>query len=184
MNNPIENSRSYDALYKWVHWLMAVLVLLMFMAFFGFAQADTDAKKMEMLLGHSSIGTLITILIVIRLTKRFVIKSPVPQQNISETQKKLAHVGHMALYILLVLVPVSGYLTANAHQLPVMVFSQFQLGAVAQYSEEMFMSFRFVHETAIKVLLVTLIAHIGAAVFHGLVKKDGVFSSMWPGKNK
>jgi len=169
----------YDKGYKWLHWLMAVLVILMFMATFGFAQAETDAAKMEMLVGHSSIGSLIFILFVIRFSKRFIFNSPRPKQDLNSVNNLAAKVGHLTLYLLLFYVPVTGFLTARSHELPVLLFGQINLAEDGEYDQASFEILHFLHELGIKTLMVMVVLHIGAAVFHGLLKKDGVFSSMW-----
>ena len=179
INNNLYENR-YDKGYKWLHWLMAVLVILMFMATFGFAQAETDAEKMEMLVGHSSMGTLIFILFVIRFSKRFIAISPRPTHDISPMNSMAAKVGHLALYLLLFIVPVTGYLTASTHELPVFLFGQINLVEFNGHNKISFEMLRGFHELAVQTLMVFVALHISAAAFHGLFKKDGVFSSMWP----
>jgi len=172
----------YDKGYKWLHWLMAILVLLMFMAVFGFAQATTDAAKIEMLMGHSTIGSLIFILLLIRFSKRYIFKSPRPKHDLSAAISKAAKVAHLALYALLFYVPVTGYLAARAHELPVLWLGQINLAKLIGYEQSNFDLLRSFHEIGVQVLMLLVVMHIGAALLHGIVKKDGVFSSMWPAR--
>ena len=185
MNEKLDHKQQttrYDKGYKWLHWIMAILVILMFMATFGFAQANTDAAKIEMLTGHSTIGSLIFILFVIRFSKRFVIKSPRPKHELAAVTTMAAKVGHLALYLLLFYVPVTGYLTARAHELPVYWFGQVNIATLSGHNQASFDMLRNFHELGIKTLMVLVVLHISAALYHGLAKKDGVFSAMWPGR--
>jgi len=185
MNSEIKHNQQnaqYDKGYKWLHWIMALLVILMFMATFGFAQANTDAAKLEMLVGHSSIGSVIFILFIIRVSKRFLVKSVRPTHNLTAMNKNMAKVGHLALYLLLFYVPVTGYLTARAHELPVLLFGQINLATLGEYNQVSFDMLRNLHQLGINTLMVLLVLHIGAAIYHGIIKKDGVFSSMWPSR--
>ena len=185
MKDEIDNKQqmtSYDKGYKWLHWLMAILVILMFMAIFGFAQANTDAARIEMLMGHSSIGSLIFILFVIRFCKRFLFKSPRPKHNLTAVTNVSANVGHLALYLLLFYVPITGYLSAKTHELPVYWFGQFNLASMTAYDQANFDMLRNLHELGVQTLMIFVVVHIAAAIFHGVAKKDGVFSSMWPGR--
>jgi len=187
MNDKINNKQqttTYDKGYKWLHWLMAVLVLLMFLATFGFAQATTDAEKIEMLMGHSSIGSVIFLLFVIRFSKRFLFKSPRPKHNLTPLTQTSVKVGHLTLYLLLFFVPLTGYLSAKAHELPVYWFGQINLATITGYQQSSFELIRNLHQSGVQILILVVVVHIVAAVFHGLVKKDGVFSTMWPGKQK
>lgn len=90
----------------------------------------------------------------------------------------------MALYLCLIMIPLTGYLTANLHQLPVMAFTLFNLSQAsgANFNEANFLFMRGVHETFINGLIALLVIHIGAALFHKFIKKDTVMSSMTPGK--
>lgn len=185
MQNTKLNVNGYSKLSKVLHWVMAVLVMLMFMAFFGFEQAITEQQKIEMLMGHASIGSLITILICARLYNTFINKAPKPNHNLIRWQQVVSSVSHKLLYVLLVLVPITGYLTANHHQLPVMAFGSINLSAgVIEYSEESFAMFRSFHTSSIISLMILLVLHISAALFHKIVLKDTVFASMWRSKKQ
>ena len=65
---------SYSWSYKLLHWVMALLIFVMFLALQGFQVGMTDTDRIEMLVGHSSIGTFITMLLLIRIVKRFVFR--------------------------------------------------------------------------------------------------------------
>jgi len=171
---------SFDRGYKWLHWSMAALFLLMFLALQGFANAKTDADRMTMLVGHSSIGTIISILLLIRIIKRFVRRSPRPIHNVTLRQKAIAKFVQLALYFFMIFVPLTGYLTASVHELPVMVFGVFDFneGARISYDHSVFEIIRAAHEYGIYSLMVLLMVHIGAALYHRLIKKDDVLASM------
>ena len=177
---------SYDRGYKWLHWSMAVLILLMFMAGFGFADAQTDDEHMIMLIGHSSIGTVLSLLLILRISKRFVHRSVKPIQPLPVLQQYAAKAVHLGLYACMIFIPVSGYLTASMHPLPVQVFSIFNIsqGAADAASEQSFNLLRQVHEYGIQLIMLLLVLHIGAALYHKFVNKDGVLASMLGPKGK
>ncbi len=170
--------QSYTWSYKLLHWLMAALITLMFFAFWGFELAQTNADKMQMLVGHSSLGTIITLLLMFRLSKRFIFKQPRPVHQLAARYSKAAKISHYLMYLLMVVVPLSGYLTANFHQLPVMTFASFSLNGTAD--ETMFSILRSIHSTSIKLFIALIMLHIGAALFHKFVLKDQVLYSMRP----
>lgn len=172
------NKTSFDLGYKIIHWLMAVLVLLMFFAIIGFEQAVTNDERIEMLMGHSSLGTIISLFVVIRIYKRFIKKDAVPVQNINKIARQISRIVQYAIYSLLVLIPLSGYLTANFHELPIMVFGQFNINGGRAFNQDLFESLRSIHQAGIYSLMGLLVLHIGAALFHGLVKRDEVLGSM------
>ena len=182
--NANDTQTSYSLTSKILHWVMAVLVMLMFFAFLGFKEANTDAKKIEMLMGHSSIGAMITFLVVIRIYNTFINKAPKPQHNIKRWQLSASSISHKLLYALLIFVPITGMLTARAHELPVLMFGSFNLSNSQSYVAESFASIKSLHVAGIYTLMIVLFAHIGAALLHKFVLKDQVFASMWRSKNK
>ncbi|MCW8877188.1 MAG: cytochrome b/b6 domain-containing protein [Kangiellaceae bacterium] len=170
--------KSFSWSYKLLHWLMAALIILMFFALQGFYPEMGDTDRIEMLIGHSSIGTIITVLILIRISKRFVLRHERPQHELASKQATVAKLLHYALYLLMVLVPLTGYLTANFHQLPVQLFGSISLNGNAD--TQTFAALRLVHSTSVKVLIGLVIMHIMAALIHKFILKDGVLSSMRP----
>jgi len=172
------NRKSFSLGYKIIHWLMAALVLLMFFGIVGFAQAITDEDRMGMLVGHSSMGTLISIFVIIRIYKRFIRKDEVPEQKVSKIQRKISLSVQYGIYFLLVFIPFSGYLAANFHELPVMVFGNFNINGGGEFKQNLFENLRFIHQFCIYSLMGLLVLHIGAALLHGIVIRDGVLGSM------
>ena len=173
---------NYDLGYRILHWLMAVLILLMLVAVVGFASVTNNQEHMEMLMGHSSLGILVSIFLLIRLFKRFVKKSPMPEHDLPELQKRLSKLVQYGLYALMIWIPVTGYLTARFHELPVMAYGSFNLSSISNgagvYSAELFDALRLGHEIGTKLIMLLLVMHIGAAFYHKLVKKDQVMKSM------
>lgn len=174
------NVTAFDRGYKWLHWTMAFLVLLMMFALVGFAQPMTEEERITMLIGHSSIGTIICLLLFVRVFKRFIKKDSVPVQNISELHRTVSKFVQFSLYAFMALVPLSGYLTARLHELPVNVFASFNLSqaSMAGYEQALFETVKQFHVFAIYTLLTLIVVHIGGAVYHKFIKKDDVVASM------
>ena len=168
----------YDMVYKILHWVMAVIVILMFLAGMGFESAQTQDEKMTMLTGHSSLGTIMAILITLRILKRFVKRDPVPEHDLSNLQKNLANAVQYLLYGLLVSIPITGFLTARLHELPVNAFASFNYNAGLPFDEAAYLNMRLIHEICLKALMFVLAGHIAAALMHGFIKKDNVLKSM------
>ncbi|MFT4929480.1 MAG: cytochrome b561 [Phenylobacterium sp.] len=173
-------AKHYDRGYKWLHWSMAILVLLMLLALIGFAQEMTTEEYKTILTGHSSIGTVISLLLIMRMSKRFIKRDPRPAQNIAQWQQRASKMVQLGLYFCMVFIPLTGYLSARFHQLPVKVFGYFDLNHSAQqaYQQQTFELVRGAHEFGIKLLMVLLVVHIGAVIYHRLIKKDDVLASM------
>ncbi|SFC98750.1 cytochrome b [Pseudoalteromonas denitrificans] len=183
-NYKVSSPSHYDLGYKILHWLMAILIFLMFFAVEGFASITSIDEHMVMLIGHSSIGTVISILLIMRMSKRFIIKSKRPIHDLNQWQKNVSKVVHIALYFCMALIPLSGYLAARAHELPVKLFGTFNLSQtqVSGFDKTYFETLRLVHELGIKLIFILLTLHIGAVLYHKFIRKDQVLSAMT--KNK
>jgi cytochrome b561 len=166
----------FDKGYKWLHWSMAFLMMLMLFALVAFSQPMTTEESMAMLTGHSSIGTIITVLMLVRVTKRFVKRDPRPEQDITRWQQMASKTVQLSLYFCMIFIPLTGYLTARFHELPVMAFGSFNLNS--GHDEAAFELLRSIHAFGIRLFMVLLVLHIGAVFYHRLIKKDGVLASM------
>ncbi|MCF2856669.1 cytochrome b/b6 domain-containing protein [Pseudoalteromonas sp. SMS1] len=169
---------SYSWSYKLLHWLSAVLFTLMCFAFIGFDPQMSDADRIIMLVGHSSIGALLCVLILIRIGKRFVLKHPQPQHALPSGLTTLAKLTQLTMYMLMVLVPLTGFITANFHHLPVQVLGQIALNN--HHDSALFDTFRSIHVVCIQSLIIVVVGHIIAALGHKFVLKDKVLYSMRP----
>ena len=170
--------KSFSWSYKLLHWSMAVLIMVMFLALLGFYPEMSDADRTTMLIGHSSIGTVITLLMIFRVYKRFVLKHQRPRHAMAPWQATVAKWMHCTLYLLMVLVPLTGYLTASFHRLPVQLFGSIPLNG--SVDSALFSSLRLVHSTGVKILIALVIVHVAAALIHKFVMKDKVLSGMRP----
>ncbi len=84
----------------------------------------------------------------------------------------------------MVFVPLTGYLTARSHTLPVKAFGFLDLSQSAQngFSQTMFDLARQTHAFGTKLIIALLLLHIGAALYHRLVQKDTVLASITTAK--
>jgi cytochrome b561 len=119
---------------------------------------------------HKSFGVIALIFIFVRIINRLIKKSPALPDSLSRPEKILAHFGHTGLYILMLLVPVSGYLMSNAFghavslfaiKMPTLIANNFTLGKI----------FANIHELGSYSLLILVIIHILAVVKHRFFDK-------------
>jgi cytochrome b561 len=101
--------------------------------------------------------------------------------SLPAVQQMAAHGLHRLIYVLLIFIPLSGWagvtafpalITLGGYNLPAMPF----VPQNADLAGTIFM----VHKYAAYLLLFLLVGHIGAALMHLVVFKDGIFQRMWP----
>ena len=172
--------KRYHPAHVVIHWLMALLVFMMLGVgkFFIPGISSTDPQKPMMLQSHTFIGGAIAILLIIRLIMRFTVKQPAADANTDNRFLDfIAKATHILLYILLFGMAASGLGLFQAANLPA-VFS----GAQA-YPQDSFQYLpRMGHGLVSTLLLLLVLLHFGAAMYHQFIKKDNLMARMWFGK--
>lgn len=175
-------TQSYTAPARWLHWSMAALVLCMIPAGVIMTQQGLDRSLQNTLfIFHKNTGVLLIILIVIRMIYRARTAPPPEPAHLPAWQAKIAGLTHAALYGLLLIVPVSGYIRVKAGGFPIETLDAMNIPSLVPRSDALAEVAKSVHYFGGLLIAALIVMHIGAALHHGIVKKDGVFSRMWPG---
>ena len=178
---------SYPTARKVLHWTIAILVIAMLPA--GMIFTDFDNKPaIEGIFGagsfnvfydlHKSTGFLILFLMVVRIALAFIQPKPPYEVPLTKAEKAGSGAVHGLLYVLLFALPILGWLGVSAFDAPLPVFGLFDMPALVEKDRELSRTMFEWHEIAAKIVIALLIAHIGAALYHGLVKKDGLLRRM------
>lgn len=178
MTNP---AQSYRAPARWLHWLMAVLVVPMIPVGFIMIQDGLPrALQNAMFISHKNLGTLVLLLVIVRLIYRLRNAPPPEPSHLPAWQVRIAGLTHFALYALLLIMPLAGYIRVRAGGFPIEGLDFLGIPALVPRSDALAEVAKSVHFYGAWAIALLLAMHIGAALFHGLVKRDGVFSRMWP----
>lgn len=114
------HTNKYTLLMRILHWLIALLILGMIgVGWYMAGLPDNHASKYDIYPIHKSIGVSLLGLIVLRLLVRFFSPIPTLPKELSSWEKVLTKVTHFSLYLLMLLVPVSGYLMSDFAGFPV-----------------------------------------------------------------
>ena len=163
------------------HWLSAVLVLAALGLGVAMVQFVHDpATRFELTQTHKSIGVCILALTVARLARRGFSRAP-KAEPLRRGLVLTAKAAHIALYVLLLVMPFSGWLmvTTTPVRVPTVIFGLYALPYPLAPDLTIY---RFAHAThvALAVVLAALIAvHVAAAMVHALAWRDRTFKRMW-----
>ena len=169
--------------FDWVsirlHWLTVVLVAFQLLTAFLPHEGD-DARTMQTL--HRSAGALTLMVVIARLTwrARFAHLPPFPP-SMPKLQQRAAKANEWALYALPLFQPLTGLGDAIFHGRPFALFG-LQVPAVMAMNKPLFHLSGELHEIGAWVLMALIALHVGAALVHGLVLRDGVLQRMLPGR--
>lgn len=169
----------YDRTARLLHWLIAVLLLAQFV--FGWWLGDiprnTPARGYYVNL-HKSMGMLIGLLIVLRIVWRLTHSAPPLPAALPPWQRWLAAASHHALYLGMVLMPLSGYLASNFSKYGVNFFNTILLPPWGSNDKQLYALFNQTHKITAVALLALVVLHVLAALQHGL-RRDGIISRIW-----
>lgn len=164
-----------------IHWTMALLVIGMIPVGFLMVREGLDKSLQNFLfIAHKNIGVLLLVLIFVRLVYRWLnppVLSPVP---LPKVQEFAAHATHFGLYAMLLIMPLAGYVRVRAGGFPIETLDAMGIPAMVPRSEALAGFAKAVHFYGSYAIAALVLMHVGAAMFHGVVRKDGIFSRMWP----
>jgi cytochrome b561 len=104
----------YPLILRFFHWLMAFMILAMIAVGWYMHELAPDSIKYDLYGWHKAFGMLILAFVFVRLLVRFVSKIPALPQGISPIEQKIAKLGHLGLYCLMLFIPIAGYVMSSA----------------------------------------------------------------------
>lgn len=167
----------FSAVQRVLHWAMAVMVLAML--FIGVTMVSTVAPAYLVLLGiHKPLGIAILVLAVARLGVRWRLGVPPLPADLPPVQAAAARLSHFVLYALLIAMPLVGWGMLSAGGYPVVLAKVVVLPAILPHDDALHAVLREAHTVLAYLLFATILLHLAAALFHGLVRRDGVLAGM------
>jgi cytochrome b561 len=169
----------FTVLQRSLHWLMAVCILAML--FIGVGMNSTVMPKYApLLVTHKTLGVVILVLALIRLTVRLRSGAPPLPADLPEPMKLGAHLSHYALYALMIAMPLLGLTMQWTGAYPIVLYGDTRLPTLLPQSDAMHTLLWDAHFYLAFAFFALILLHVAAALFHALVRRDGVFESMAP----
>ena len=167
----------FSAPSRLLHWLMALLVLAML--FIGVGMAASASGRYSLLLSvHRPLGIAILVLVAIRFINRLINRPPPLPATLPPLQRLAAKASHFALYALMFALPLVGWGMLSAGGYPIVLYGPVELPPILPQSAILYAGLRQLHTVLAYLLFATFLAHVAAALFHGLIRRDGVWGSM------
>ena len=137
--------------------------------------------KLESYALHKSIGITIFGLSALRLAWRCIRPAPALPVSLAPYQRRLAWLTHATLYLVVFAMPLTGWLSSSAANFPVSVFGAFTLPNLVGPDRELHEALELAHRALAYLLATAFTLHVGAALYHQFVLRDGVLGAMLPG---
>jgi len=175
----IAGHQRFNPLQRSLHWLMAVCILAML--FIGVGMVSTVMPKYLTLVSiHKPLGIAILVLALIRLAARLRYGAPSLPADLPEPMKLAAYLSHYALYALMIGMPLIGWAMLSAAAYPVVLFDGVLLPPILPQSDSLHTLLWDAHFYLAFAFFALILLHVAAALFHALVRRDGVFDAMSP----
>jgi cytochrome b561 len=167
----------FPAFSRFLHWLMALMVLTML--FIGVGMAASESNRYHLLVSiHKPLGIAIFILVIIRFINRRLNPPPPLPATLPTWQRLAAEGSHILLYALMFTMPLVGWGMLSAEPYPIVLFGPVRLPPILPQSADLYAWLRPLHTYLAYLFFATFLAHFGAALLHGLIRREGVYESM------
>jgi cytochrome b561 len=172
----------YGSLSIGLHWLTLALLIGVYACInLTDLYAKGSAPREALKDWHFMLGLTVLVLVALRLLNRLVGGNPAVVPPLALWQHRLASVTHVALYVLMIVMPILGWLTLSAAGKPIPFFGV-QLPALLAENKNLAGQLKEVHETIGTVGYFLIGAHAVAALFHYFVTRDNTLVRMLPGQ--
>ena len=170
----------YDPVLRAVHWLMALLIVVALGLGVWAINLTRGDLRAGVLFVHKSFGITLLALVVLRVVVRLIVGAPAYAVPLSKLVRAAAGAGHLALYVLMIAMPVSGYVKSAASGKEVSFFGLFSLPAILPEDKGLAEAAGQAHYVFAWALGAVLVVHVAAVVWHARFKRDEVLTRMWP----
>jgi cytochrome b561 len=167
-----------------LHWLTVALIAVqlpvgLYMTYRGNTLNVWDKLTGALYNSHKLVGVTILIVVLWRLAYRLIHDAPPHEPTIEPWQRLVSRLNHWGMYLLLIGVPVAGYIGISLF--PALdIFGLFSLPGIVPPDKEAAKTAFFVHGLLARLLVLLILIHVGAALFHYFIRKDNVLGRMIP----
>ena len=172
---------SFGAVHQLLHWVIGLSMIAMVALGFYMEDLEPNPGKYELYGIHKALGITILILVALRLFWRFTNKIPPMPADMNPLQIFAAKGTHFMLYVLMLGMPIGGWLMSSAGGHPVSLWG-LPLPSLTggEKIPELGKLANSLHEIGGWALVVFISLHFAGAMYHQFVRKDGLLWRMLP----
>lgn len=169
---------SYGVTAKTFHWVMAVLILAMLLMGFFMDGLENSPFKFSIFSWHKSIGTLVLILAMLRLSWKFINIAPAHLPSHQKWEITLAKIVHVLLYVVMIAMPLSGWIMSSAGDFRYSFFGLFDMPQIVPKNDTIFKIAIQAHAIIAYAIIVFVGLHIAGALKHHFLDRDETIKRM------
>lgn len=162
------------------HWSIALLVVVQIPAGIAMTSEPLAAWADPLFVLHKGLGAVLLVMIVGRMAWRLTHTPPPFPSYMPPREQRIAHATHMALYALLLIMAVSGYVRTVGDEYPIELLNALGIPPLIPSMPEVAAVMLVVHRVAVFALVALIAAHVAAVVQRAWIDGHPVMDRMWP----
>ncbi len=179
---PAAGGWGYTGVAKAFHWLVVAMLLVQYSVALLLGLILPKSAEDSLIAWHFSMGSSILVVMLARLAWRLTHTPPPPPKDLSTGLQMLSRWTHWAFYAVLIVLPVLGWAAASADGARVSLAGLIPLPLLVSKGDPFGKAMQTMHPTIAISLLAVIALHVAGALYHALVKRDGVIQRMLPGR--
>lgn len=173
----------YTPTAKTLHWLMTLLLFGLLALGFYMQDLPLSPQKLQLYSWHKWAGVTVFLLVLFRLAWRVTHRPPALPDHLSKVMRFAAQAGHMMLYVLMIAIPLSGWLMSSAQGFQTVWFGILPIPDLVDKNQELGNLLQTVHESLNLLFVAVIAGHVSAALKHHFIDKDAILIRMLPARS-
>jgi cytochrome b561 len=176
---------TYDPLLRKIHWATAVLfIIAMLIGLYCGLQVPGTSPRRELLDVHKSLGVTLFFLAILRVMVRFSTKQPPVPPAVGPMVRLASRLNHGALYLILFIMPVTGYMFSSAGGYSLKYFWLLSWPRLFAGDKSIAHAGEAAHGLIAYLVYAVVTLHIAATLWHVILRKDDTLARMWPARSE
>ena len=171
-------SASYTHTAISLHWLVAIAIVATFSLGLYMQDLSLSPDKLRLYSWHKWAGVTIFLLVLLRILWRLAHRPPAPPAGVPAWQQRAAELVHVLLYVLMVAVPLSGWLMSSAKGVQTVWFGVLPLPDLIGKDKALGELLGVIHETLSYTMLALVVLHVAGALQHHFIERQPFLQRM------
>ena len=172
--------QSYGTVARLLHWIVALLVLLQIPPGIAMTSEPLAAWADPLYIFHKGSGAVLLALVLARVAWRLTHRAPPFPDFMPALEQRIAHATHAAIYAVLVVMVVSGYVRTVGDGFPIELLDALGIPPLIPNAPRLARVMLVVHQFAAVALVGLVAVHVSAVLRHHLIEGNPVLARMWP----
>lgn len=173
-------ARGYGTVARILHWVVALLVVLQIPAGIAMTSEPLADYADPLYIYHKGAGALLLVLVLARVGWRLTHRAPAFPAFMPPLEQRIAGATHVAIYVLLVTMVVSGYVRTVGDGFPIELLDALGVPPLIPQMPRLARTMLVVHQFAVVALVGLVAVHVSAVLRHHMIEGNPVLARMWP----